>query len=118
MWRVLRRRRGGEFGAEFGFHSRTVATHVATAKAHSEVPISRALIAIIGGHSLRHRPKRAPFSAAVDAAIFGLSRRHFGGYLWTLRMAECRLSFSDGPTFSRTLYFSDLVQSLKNPYRR
>ena len=30
-------------------------------------------------------------------------------------MAESRLRFSDGPGFSGALYFSDLVQSLKNP---
>jgi hypothetical protein len=30
-------------------------------------------------------------------------------------MVESRLRFSDGPVFSGALYFSDLVQSLKNP---
>ena len=66
-------------------------------------------------HSLRHRPERAPFSAATGAVIFGLSCKHLGAHLCTARMAESRLRFSDGPGFSGALYFSDLVQSLKNP---
>jgi NTE family protein len=49
------------------------------------------------------------------AASFGLSRRHFGGGLWTSRMVDSRVRFSDGLVFSGTLYFSDLVQSLKSP---
>jgi hypothetical protein len=45
----------------------------------------------------------------------GLSRRHFGGDLWTSRMTDSYVRFSDGPVFSGALYFADLVQSLKSP---
>jgi hypothetical protein len=65
--------------------------------------------------SLRHRPEPPPFSAAGDPASFGLSPRHFGGDLWTPRVADSRVRFSDRSVFSGALYFSDLVQSLKSP---